>query len=105
MKTGVMIEAEITDKGLNNFSVRRMFVVGEEWVRSRPELNLEDANEFIELMVEGIQSIIMNCHDKGLADSPAMHRKALAMMDKAFVQACKTSIDTTKDKKNYKGEK
>jgi hypothetical protein len=104
MKTGIIIEAEITDKGLNDIVVKRTFVHGEEWVRSQPELNTDDANEFIDLMVEGIQTIIMALHDKGLADSAAMYRETLEKMDKAFIQPCITSVTKTDDKKKYKGQ-
>ena len=104
MKTGIIIEADLTDKGLNNFSVKRTFVEGEEWVRSLPEFNKEDADEFIDLMVNGIQTVIMALHDKGLVDSAAKHRETLAKMDKAFVEPCITDISKVDETKKHKSQ-
>ena len=70
MRTGLIIEAEITDKGLNDFHVRRVHVNGEEWMRNENEgkMTVNDARKWIELMVEGITTVIYSAHDAGIKD-------------------------------------
>lgn len=93
MKTGVMIEANLNGLNLENISVKRIFNVENpsEWENDK-DFNLESANKLIDLMVEGIITVIMNCHDSKIEDSAVMYRETLDKLLQSFSTPCRTNI-------------
>ncbi len=104
MRTGLIIEAEITEKGLNDFRVKRVHVVGEEWEGNENEgrMTVNDARKWIELMVEGITTVIYSAHDAKIKDSAEFLRETIDKLGQAFAVPAKTSIDVDAEIKNYK---
>ena len=104
MKTGIIIEADVTNKGLNNFSINRTFIHGEDWEcnESDNELSLNDADKYIELMVEGIVTVMMVLHDKGLKDSAKSLRDVIAKLEESFIQPANTSVSNPSMKDGYR---
>jgi len=104
MRTGLIIEAEITEKGLNDFHVRRVCVNGEEWERNENEgrMTVNDARKWIELMVEGITTVIYSAHDAKIKDSAEFLRETIDKLGHAFAVPAKTGININPDDKDYK---
>lgn len=104
MRTGLIIEAEVTEKGLNDFHVRRVHVHGEEWERNENEgrMTVNDARKWIELMVEGITTVIYSAHDAGIKDSAEFLRETIDKLGHAFAVPAKTEIALDSNEKNYK---
>ena len=106
MRTGLIIEAEITEKGLNDFHVRRVHVNGEGWERNENEgrMTVNDARKWIELMVEGITTVIYNAHDAKIKDSAEFLRETIDKLSHSFAVPAKTNISVNPDEKNYKAQ-
>lgn len=104
MRTGLIIEAEITEKGLNDFHVRRVHVNGEDWERNEHEgrMTIGDARKWVELMVEGITTVIYSAHDAKIKDSAEFLRETMDKLGQAFAVPAKTNISVNPDDKNYK---
>ena len=94
MKTGLIVQADETDRGLDNFSVKRVSVNGEDWVENsnNSTLNVKDATKWIELMREGIMTVILACHDTKIRDSADFFREVLHDFEISFATVCKTSV-------------
>ena len=104
-KTGLIIEAEVTNKGLNHFSVHRVSVNGEDWVKNEGNKpNIVDANNWVELIVEGITTIIMNCHDLKIKDSAEFLREVMGKLEQSFIVASNTHVSTSPNDKEYKSK-
>ncbi len=93
-KTGLIIEAESENDELNNFTIRRATVVGENWVQNKDSknLNVDDANDWIDLMVEGITTVIYNCHDQKIKDSAEFLRETIAKLEQSFIKPSDTNV-------------
>jgi len=102
MKTGIIIEADVTDKGLNHFSLKRVYVKGEDWVDNEKEtFNIDDADKWIELMVEGITTVIYNAHEMKIKDSAQYLREVISQLEQAFIKPANVSVDENTKSKDY----
>lgn len=99
MKTGLIIEAEETDKGLNNFSIKRVHVKGEDWVDNEGnDFNMIDANKWVDLMVEGIVTVIYNAHECNVKDSAEYLREVIHKLEQAFIKPADVSVVHSEEK-------
>lgn len=99
MKTGLIIEAEETDKGLNNFSIKRVHVKGEDWVNNEgDDFNMVDANKWTDLMVEGIITVIYNAHERNVKDSAEYLREVIHKLEQAFIKPADVSVVHSEEK-------
>lgn len=102
-KTGLIIEAEVTPKGLNDFHVKRVFIPGEDWVENESsEFNVIDAKKWAELMVEGLVTVIYAAHDAKIKDSAEFLRETIKHLEDSFIIPAITNVNPNEDGKNYK---
>lgn len=102
MKTGLMIQADLDGENLQKVSVKRIHDVKNpsEWVQDE-EFNIESAEKLIAIMVEGIITVIMFCHDMKIKDSSIMYGEMLGKMLESFAKPCKTNISEIKAGENF----
>lgn len=97
MKSGCIITAEVTDKGLNHVNVNRIGFSrtdNTEWVKNESEtmLTKADAENYVELMVEGIMTVIYCAHDNNIKDSAQFMRETIEKLQQVFVQPANTNV-------------
>ncbi len=104
LKTGLIIEAELENGELNNFSVKRVSVQGEEWVDNEfGQFNIVDANKWVDLMVEGITTVIYTAHEGGIKDSAAFLREVIHKLEQSFIKPADVNVDENSERKEYTG--
>lgn len=103
MKTGIIVEAEVTDRGINHVSVHRTFVEGEEWVADEDKAspNLNDINKYSELLVEGMITVIAYAHKAGLKDECVHLREVINRLEASFVQPSEVKLHENTGRAGY----
>ncbi len=101
-KTGLIIEGEVTDNGLNNISVFRVNCNGENWVQNK-ELypNIDDSKDWLELLREATISIILNVHDLKIKDSAELFREVIHDLEVSFSQPAITKTVENPEERLY----
>ena len=99
MKTGLIIEATETEKGLNDFSVKRVHIKGENWISNQSnDFNMIDANKWVDLMIEGTVTVIYTAHDLKEKDSAEFLREVISKLEQSFIKPANTSISYPESK-------
>ncbi len=97
MKSGLVIVANVTERGLDDVTVNRIGYSRtdeSEWIKpeSDSELTEKDANDLVGLMVEGIMTVIYCAHEKGIKDSAKFMRETINRLEEVFIKPANTSV-------------
>ncbi len=96
LKTGLIITAAKTNGELNNFSVKR--ITGSpnemaEWEPQEPEFNIKECNDYINLLCEGIGTVIQHSENLKLASGPEMLRLVISRIEDSYTTASNLNIN------------
>ncbi len=95
LKTGLIITASKTNGELNNFSVTRITsspTAEDEWEQQEPEFNIKECNDYINLLCEGLGTVIQHAENLKLASGPEMLRLVISRIEDSYTTASKLNI-------------